>query len=498
MRKNLFVYFTLAITIWGNAQQKNTLLEQSFWKSKPTVTAIKTEITKGSNPAELNDRSFDPVVLAINNDAPLESILFLLDQPGNTVNKSTHDNRIYLHWAASKGNIDVVNYLINKGSDINLEDSHGTTPLVFMASGGQTNTAVYEAFFKAGISPKKKYKKGANLLLMAIGNDNDLTLSNYFTTKGMSLKDVDSEGNTAFNYAARSGNLALLKTLVQKGVKYNDNALLIAAEGSRRGVTSLEVYNYLVDNLKLKPTVVSAEGQTVLHSIVRKPKQNEIINYFLSKGVDVNIADKEGNTALMNAARAMDTEALELVLSKVKETTIQNNKGESALTMAVLSGTPKAVELLLQKGADANVLDKAGNNLGMYLIQSYKPQTGRSTDTTEDPFTAKMKLLQSKGLNLATPQKDGNTLYHYAVLKNDLSILNKLSDLKIDLNAKNNDGMTALHKAAMISNDDSILKYLVAAGAKKDVTTEFDETAFALAKENETLTKHNVSVEFLK
>ncbi|MNL27191.1 hypothetical protein D3C87_1487640 [compost metagenome] len=66
------------------------------------------------------------------------------------------------------------------------------------------------------------------------------------------------------------------------------------------------------------------------------------------------------------------------------------------------------------------------------------------------------------------------------------------------MNAKNKDGMTALHKAAMISKDDSILKYLLSIGAKKDINTEFDESAYALAKENESLTKQNVSIEFLK
>ncbi|MCY1457811.1 Ankyrin repeats (many copies) [compost metagenome] len=117
---------------------------------------------------------------------------------------------------------------------------------------------------------------------------------------------------------------------------------------------------------------------------------------------------------------------------------------------------------------------------------------------TTDPFDAKATLLQDKGLNLATPQKDGNTLYHLAITKNDVSLLKKITDLKVDINAKNKDGLTALHRAAMTSKDDAILKYLVSAGAKKDISTEFDETAYALAKENELLTKNNISVEFLK
>ena len=248
--------------------------------------------------------------------------------------------------------------------------------------------------------------------------------------------------------------------------------------------------------------MISTEGQTVLHSIVRKPKQTEIINYFLTKGVDINKADKDGNTALMNAATARDTEALQLLLAKVKDINTQNIKAESALTIAIQSGSVKTAELLLNKGADVNVVDKDGNNLGLYLIESYKPQSGRgpegTTNTKEDPFTAKMKLLQEKGLNITAAQKDGSTLYHFAVLKNDLSLTQKLESLNIDINAQNQDGLTALHKAAMVSSDDTLLKYLVTIGAKKEIKTEFDETAYDLAKENETLNKKNISLEFLK
>lgn len=502
MKNNLFVSFALVASLFVNAQQKNTLLEQSFWKTTPDVNTVKAEIAKGNSPSASTSNAFDVTVLAINNDAPSETIKFLLEQPGNEVNKPTHDNRIYLHWAAAKGNVEIVKYLIAKGSDINLEDSHGSFPITAAAGSGQSNTEVYEAFFKAGIDPKKKYKDGANLLLMAIPYDKSLTLSNYFITKGLSLKDVDNNGNTAFNYAARTGNIALLKTLLEKEVKYTDNALLIAAQGSRREANTLETYKYLTEDLKIKPTATNKEGQTVLHFLVNKPNQTEIINYFIAKGADVNKADNEGNTPLMIAASSREmSAALEQLLPIVKNINTQNLKGESALTTAVKSGTPNAVEVLLSKGADVKVLDKEGNNLGFYLIQSYRPQMGRSPEganTKQDPFTAKIKLLQEKGLNLAAPQKDGNTLYHLAVIKNDLALLKKIADLNIDINAKNKDGLTALHKAAMISKDDTILKYLLSVGAKKEIITEFDESAYTLAKENESFAKNNVSLDFLK
>lgn len=504
--KNIFsISFVLIASLFVNAQQKNTLLEQSFWKTTPDVASVQAEIAKGNDPSASNDRSFDAVVIAINNDAPNATIRFLLEQPGNDVHKPTHDNRIYLHWAAGKGNQEIVEYLIAKGSDINLEDSHGAFPITAAANSGVSNTAVYEAFFKAGIDPKKKYTNGTNLLLMAMPFDKTLVLSNYFVTKGLSYKDVDNDGSTAFDYAAKTGNQTLLKSILEKGVKPTDNALLFAAQGSRRDANTLETYKYLIEDLKLKPTVTNNEGQNVLHFLVTKAKQIEIIDYFLAKGIDANKPDNEGNTPLMIAASSKEPNGtLEQLIPLAKNINVQNKKGETALTKAIQSGTTEASILLLEKGANIKMLDKDQNNLGFYLIDSYRPQIGmgrgpeNSNVSKQDPFDAKTKLLQDKGLNLAIPQKDGNTLFHLAITKNDLTLLKKIYDLNIDVNAKNKDGLTALHKAAMISKNDTILKYLLSIGAKKEIATDFDESPYALAKENESLTKNKTDLEFLK
>lgn len=492
MKKTIFAVLLFA-SLFVNAQ-KNKLLDANFWKTSPDLATLKSTIDKGNNPTELNQFAFDPTVLAINNGASNEVAKYLIELPGNGVNKLTHDGRIYLHWAAYKGNAELVEYLIKKGSDINLEDSHAATPIAFASGTGVVNPATYDAFFKAGIDPKKKYD-GASLLLLAIPNDKDLATTNYLVSQGLSLKDVDKNGYTAFDYAARAGNIAQLKTLVEKGVKYTDYALISAAQGMRRSANPIEVYKYLADDLKLKPTVTALNGQTVLHILARKEKQSEIVKYFIGKGVDVNKADKDGNTPFIIASEGKDIELLQTLLPKVKNINAVNAKGESALTQAVKGSSAEIVSFLLSKGADINVKDTKGNDLAFYLVDSFR-SSGEASQ--KDDFGDKLAVLKSKGINFATPQKDGNTVLHTAVIKNNINLLKKLEGLNIDLNAKNKEGLTALHKAAMVAKDDVVLKYLVALGAKKEIKTEFDETAYDLAKENEVLKKNNTSVEFLK
>jgi ankyrin repeat protein len=459
MKKTVFCCLLLAPLMV--LAQHNSLLRADFWKSNPDLGTVKAEIAKGNSPSEANGGNFDVVTMAINNNAATEVIKFLVAQEGNNVGKKTHDGRIYLHWAASRGNVEVVNYLLEKKSDINFGDDRGTIPLVFALANGQTNTAVYDALFKAGNNPKQKFQNGASLLLLGIANDKDLLLSDYLVSKGLSYSDTDDSGRTAFDYAARSGNLELLKKLKAKGVKHSNQALLFAAQGGRGGGAKQEVYQYLVEELKIPATSVGENGETVLPYLVRRPNQQETIQYFLNKGLDINKADK---------------------------------KGETALTHAVQYSTAEMMGWLLDKGASVVVTSKEGN-LGYYLLQSYR--SPRAGETPTD-FTNKLNLLMAKGVNLTAAQPDGNTLYHLAVAKNDLQLFQLLAPLKIDINAKNKDGMTALHRAALLAKDDQLLKYLVSIGANKELLTELDETAYDLAKENGFLKEKKLGLEFLK
>lgn len=106
--------------------------------------------------------------------------------------------------------------------------------------------------------------------------------------------------------------------------------------------------------------------------------------------------------------------------------------------------------------------------------------------------------MKDNGLVLNKPFKDGNTMYHIAVAKNDLQLIKKLEGLGIDINTRNVEGLTALHKAALVAKDDVILKYLLSLNANKSIKTDLDETAYDLAKENEVLIQNKVNIDFLK
>ena len=501
MKKGLSLMSLLCILMLHLTAQENILLQQSFWQTQPSVGQVKAEVEKGADPTELNSRSFDPVVLAINAKAPNETVMYLINQPGNAIDKITHDSRIYLHWAALRGNVALTDFLIKKGSNIKLKDSHGVSPLNFAVGNGLSETKIYDLFLANGENLKTDLNdNGANALLLATTNDKDMVLTKYFVSKGLSILSKDADGINAFGYAAKGGNIENMKALLAMGVPADVRSIALAAHG-RNLDNTLPVYKYL-ESLKIDPKATLPDGANALHNLVKRQKQNEAITYFLEKGVDVNQTDGNGNTVFMNAASAnADVELLKTLQPKIKNINQQNKKGESALMLALAYNNAEVVEYLLTTGSDIKVSDLEGNNLNTYLVEAFsrlpKKEVSVKSKALLD-YERKIDLLKGKGFERNITAKNGSTLYHLAVVKGNISLLKGLSVLNLDVNAKNGEGYTALHKAALLSKNDEIMKYLISIGAKKDLKTGFDETAFDLANENELLTKNKVALTFLK
>src|SRR5690606_3791458 len=144
-----------------------------------------------------------------------------------------------------------------------------------------------------------------------------------------------------------------------------------------------------------------------------------------------------------------------------------------------------------QKGSDALAKDTSGNTVAYYLAESFNAKNPEN-------FNSKLNMLQKKGVKLNAEQANGNTLLHFAATENNLDLLKILSSFEIPVNAANSEGLTALHQAAMKAENDQMMKYLIAIGADKTTKTDFGETAFDLASENELLQKQHVELTFLK
>lgn len=487
----------LFIGMVAGAQQDNVFHKRDFWKANPSLETVKQKITEGNDPTSLDVNAFDAVINALLENVDTAVIKHLLSYKENAVDKVTHDSRIYLHWAAYAGSIEMVHYLLEKGSSVTKLDSNGNTPLTFAANAGQKNTALYETFEKYGVNlVTEKNENGANVLLLVapfLTTENEL---NYFVSKGIDMHSKDSEGNGIFNYATKKAQIDFLKMLVHKGVDYKSlnknkgNAFLFAAQGTRNYSNPLPVYTYL-KSLGLEPNVVPTDGFTPLHRLALSNTDLAIFNFFLEAGASVNLKDSKGNTPFLNAAWRNELAVVKWLAQHVQDYNSTNNNGQTAFMLSISRNKPEVSGFLIKMGCDTFIKDNVGNTVAYYLVQSFNSEKSQE-------FDSKLNLLLENGHVMHTTQADGNTLIHLAAKDNKLPLLQRLTDFNIDINAKNDEGLTALHIAAMKADSDLMMKYLITKGADTKIQTDFEETAFDLATENELLKKKNTALTFLK
>lgn len=98
------------------------------------------------------------------------------------------------------------------------------------------------------------------------------------------------------------------------------------------------------------------------HTLMQAAENGDtaVVGKLLAQGVDINLQDKLGHTALMFAAGMGHTATLKLLLDGGADHGIRNRVGTTALMRAVAEGHTDAAQELLDRGADVNVKRQDG------------------------------------------------------------------------------------------------------------------------------------------
>jgi ferredoxin-NADP reductase/ankyrin repeat protein len=282
----------------------NLLLDRNFWKERPSLEQVQNAVDEGHDPAQLDQYAFDALSWALIENSSIEIQTYLLNLPGNSVNKLTHDGRTYIFWAAYRNNLPFMEHLINAGAKTNIIDDHGYSLLNFAAVTGQTSIELFDFIIEHGADPiLETNRNGANALLLLMPFLENGQLIKYFESKGLSLQDTDYDGSNAYHYASKGGNIDLLEKLEDKGLnpkkvnKKKMNAFHFASMGMRGHSNNIEVFNYLeksrVDEtftLLIKPLEsISFESGDLLGVSPEESKREQERLYSISKTIDNNI-----------------------------------------------------------------------------------------------------------------------------------------------------------------------------------------------------------------
>ncbi|PKR81366.1 hypothetical protein CW751_04735 [Brumimicrobium salinarum] len=467
--------------------QKNIFLGNEFWNENTSIEEVKSEIDKGNSPTEFSQFNFDATAYAILNKAPLETILFLLEIEGNEVTKITHDARNYLMWAAYRGNYELTKILMEKGADIHILDDKGNNLQTFTAMGGVTDHRIYDLFTAYDLKLDAPNRAGATAIHYLAQHIEDVKAFDYFIANGFDIEAKDNHGNTVFHYASSQGNIELLDQLIAIGFNpkevndNNENALFFAAKGKRRFSNELPVFEYLVKK-GLNPRLTNIAGNNLLHFIAASNKNENVYTYLIDQNLDIQKENDEGNNPLMIAAMRKNEVGLSILYARTKDKTIINDKGYNLLTYALRTKNAGLAERVLKAGLDFKIIDKSGDNLITHLVATFDERNRKF-------FEHYFEILQKKGVKVQ------DKTIHLATAMENEALVTILLNSKVDINAKNKHGLTALQLAAMKGHDTKFLRFLIEKGADKNTITDFDESVYDLAKSNELLSG---DLEFLK
>lgn len=127
-------------------------------------------------------------------------------------------------------------------------------------------------------------------------------------------------------------------------------------------------------------------GATPLNVAMRK-RAMLYVNYLLQNGADPNLADKNGDSALMIAARSGYLEGISAMIAATAAVDATNRQGETALIIAVQNRHLQAVKRLLEAGASPTRTDNASG----LSARDYAARDRRSTEISRLLDTVKKK-----------------------------------------------------------------------------------------------------------
>lgn len=353
--KTLFKFFSGLVTL----NKKSELKTENI---NPTTSPSPTPDTQNQNPEDL---------FAIYETGTLQEISEHVLNINETLNTTTP-----LMRAAKRNNADVVNFLISRGADVNAKNKKGWTALLFAAS--HNTSDVVKLLLDNGADINAENKDGNNAIMCALQQapkENISSVVNVLVQYGADKNAAAKNGRKAINYI--------------KNIPNDNDFIKLCAKGNIK-----EIDSALKNGANIN--ALSKDNSTVLMWAARF-NNSDVVNYLISKGVNVNSENLKGRTAfdfasinenltdsdaLLNLKYKTDKEFLKLCKSasidEIKKALNNgsnvNSKGKdnsTALMFASRFNSEDVVKFLIENGANIKSKNNNGRN-ALYFARANK------------------------------------------------------------------------------------------------------------------------------
>lgn len=276
-----------------------------------------------------------------------EMLQFLVEK-GADVNAQDNEGITPLHSLASKARAEGAALLIAHKADVNIVNADGETPLHFAAQSGRF--AIVQQLIDHGAVAASKSHLGFTPLLRAI-LANSLEIAELLIAKGADVNQVFREeyyGDSPLSFAVKSGNLEMVKRLHLKGA-----------------------------NIQYRTKL----GANLLHFAAAVNKA-DIVTYLIDSGVDINSAQNGGLAPLHMAAVIGCLDAAQRLVARGAKLDSRSKDGGTPLHFAIAARNHEMADFLRQSGAK-DIPREFPEYKGKYLGQ-------KAPGTEPEPFVPEL------------------------------------------------------------------------------------------------------------
>ena len=403
------------------------------------------------------------------------------------VNHRNVDGSTPLQWAVYAGDVAEVRRLVRAGADVSLANNYGATPMSLAAEVGDTD--VLSVLLEAGADVDSPSADGQTALL-AVARTGHVKAAQLLLDHGATVDAREGwGGQTALMWASARRHPEMMQLLISRGADVNARSIdrdyqrHVTAEGRPKNLDSGGLTPLLYAarencgacvNVLLKhgADVNLPDPDDVSPLLLAIMNANwDLAGQLVQAGADVNQWDIFGEAPLFTAVdlrnrfdggrasidppnQTTGLAVVKLLLERGADPNMQlffkpanirgttNTRGATPLVRAANNGDLEVVKLLLEHGADAT-LYMADRQTPIHAVLA-----GR---TPERQALELIRVLKEAGTDLNVialvnhPEEiRGGTALHYAVRKRYKEVIKLLASYGIDMNAVDQDGLTAL------------------------------------------------------
>ncbi|KAI2654495.1 Kinase D-interacting substrate of 220 kDa B [Labeo rohita] len=390
----------------------SSLTTQSLFSyvEEENLSAIKAHLDKYRE-VDTRSESGQTALMLASEQGSLEIVQELIRRGAN-VNLDDIDCWTALISAAKEGHTEVVKELLENNANVEHRDMGGWSALMWAAYKGRVEVA--RLLLEKGANPNITGQYSVYPVIWAAGRGH-AEIVQLLLQHGAKVNCSDKYGTTPLIWAARKGHYDCVMHLLENGANVDQEgansmtALIVAVRG---GFTEV-VKELLKRNPNMNMT--DKDGNTAL-MIAAIEGYTEIVQDLLDAGTYVNIPDRSGDTVLIGAVRGGHVEIVRALLNKYADIDVKGQDGKTALYWAVEKGNATMVRDILQCNPDTEAYTKDGETP---LIKATKMRNMEIVELLLDKGAkvsrklAELLLRNPKdGRLLYRPNKEGETPYN--------------------------------------------------------------------------------------